>query len=110
MKLSMTAIFVVACMLVLARGAQAQDTKEHNMAGCLRAGNGNTYLLSSRAMGPRLAVIVSSSADLASHVRERVEVTGKLVPAKEAEADPDVPKAFRYMNVTAIKTISATCQ
>jgi hypothetical protein len=55
--------------------------------------------------------IVSSSADLdlAAQLGHKVEITGTLVPAKEAEADPKVPKAIHYMNVTAIKTISATC-
>jgi hypothetical protein len=52
---------------------------------------------------------VSSRADLAPYLGHKVEITGTLVPAKGAEADPKVPKAFHYMNVMAIKTISATC-
>jgi hypothetical protein len=112
MKLSITAVFVVACALAFGQDVQAQDAKkEHKLTGCLLPGAANTYILGSREKrGPRLAVIVSSSTELASHVGHKVEITGTLVPAKEAEADPNVPKAFHYMNVTAAETISGSCQ
>jgi hypothetical protein len=50
-----------------------------------------------------------SSANLAPHVTHKIEVTGTAVPANEAEADKNVPKAQHYMKLTAIKMISATC-
>jgi hypothetical protein len=112
MKLSITVASVVGCVLAFGYHAQSQDTKnEHSLTGCLRPGAANTYILSSREKGgPRLAVIVSSSAELASQVGHKIEITGTLVPAKEAEADPNVPRAFHYMNVTATKAISSSCR
>lgn len=117
MKLSIVVVFAFACVFAFAQSDQAQDeaqqtVKQHSMTGCLQAGGTpNIYVLGAREWGgPREATIVSSSADLASYVRQKVEITGIFVPAKEAEAKKNVPKAFRYMNVTAIKTISATCR
>jgi len=114
MKHFMTALLALACALAFTTAGQAQDASAvHRMTGCLRAGSApNTYVLSNRQYGaPRTMSIVSSSPDLdlAAHLGQRVQITGSLVPAKEAEADPNVPKAFHYMNVTAIQTISATC-
>jgi hypothetical protein len=114
MKYFATALLALACALAFAPGGQAQGTsKPHSITGCLRNGGApNTYVLSNRQYGaPRTMSIVSSSAglDLAAHLGQSVQITGTLVPAKEAEADPNVPKAFHYMNVTAIQTISATC-
>ena len=111
-NLSITAVLVVACVLTFAQAGQAQDTsKQHSITGCLHNGSApNSYMLSTGAHdAPITAGIVSSNADLATHLGQKVEITGTLVPAKEAEADPNVPKAFHYMHVTAIKTISATC-
>jgi len=113
-SLAIIAIVAVACVLGFAPASRAQDTATaHSMTGCLRNGGApNTYVLSNRQYGaPRTMSIVSSSAglDLAAHLGQSVQITGTLVPAKEAEADPNVPKAFHYMNVTAIQTISATC-
>jgi len=39
----------------------------------------------------------------------KIQVTGTAVPAKEAEAEKNVPKAEHYMRLTAIKIISTTC-
>jgi hypothetical protein len=70
----------------------------------------NSYMISSRVAGsPRAAGIVSSSADLAPHLGQKVEITGTMIPSKEAEADPNVPRAARYMKVTAIKKIADAC-
>ena len=112
MKLSIMTGLVVACVFVFAQGARTQDTapKEHSMTGCLRAGTApNTYMLSDLEKGPKSVGIVSSSANLAPHVGHKVEITGTAVPAKDAEADANVPKSPHYMKVTAVKMISATC-
>jgi len=113
-SLSITAIVVVACVLGFAPASRAQDTSTaRSVTGCLRNGGApNTYMISNRVAGaPRAMAIVSSSADLdlAAQLGHKVVITGTLVPAKEAEADPMVPRATHYMNVTAIKMISATC-
>jgi hypothetical protein len=112
MKLSILAVFAVACVFAFAQDSQVQNTqKEHSITGCLRSGSApNTYMISSRDKGaPIAAAIVSSSADLASHLGQKVKITGTLVPAEEAETHANVPKAFHYMDVKAIKKISKTC-
>ena len=111
-SLSITAVLVVACVLAFTQGGRAQDaSKQHSITGCLRSGSApNSYMISNGGEDAPVAMgIVSSSADLAPYLGHKVEITGTLVPAKGAEADPKVPKAFHYMNVMAIKTISATC-
>ena len=52
---------------------------------------------------------MSSSTELAPHLGEEVEITGELVSAKQAEADPNVPRAAHYMRVIAIKKIADSC-
>lgn len=110
-KLFIATGLAVACMLAFAQGAKTQDApKEHSMTGCLRAGTApNTYMLSDLEKGPKSVGIVSSSANLAPHVGHKIEITGTAVPAKDAEADANVPKAPHYMKVTSIKMVSATC-
>ena len=92
--------------------SQAQaPPKEHSMTGCLRNGpEPNTYVLTDvEGKGPKAVGIVSSTANLASHIGHKIEVTGTAVPPKEAEANQKVPKAEHYMRLTAVKMISTTC-
>ena len=80
------------------------------MTGCLEKGTApDTYMLTNLEKGPKSVGIVSSTANLAPHVGHKIEITGTAVPAKEAEAEPNVPKAPHYMKVTAVKMISTTC-
>jgi len=113
MKISIIATLALACAFVAAPGLKAQENaapKEHSMTGCLAKGTApGTFMLTDLASGPKSVGIVSSSANLAPHVGHKVEITGTAVPAKEAEADANVPKAPHYMKVTAVKMISATC-
>ena len=113
MKLWMIAAFVLSSVLMFASTANTQEkgaAKEHSMTGCLAKGTApNTYMLTDLEKGPKSVGIVESSANLAPHVGHKVEITGTAVPAKEAEADANVPKAPHYMKVTAVKMISATC-
>jgi hypothetical protein len=109
MKSAIVTMWVVSCVLTFAQAQQAP--KEHSMTGCLAKGTeANTYMVTDvDGNGPKTIGIVSSAADLAPHVGHKIEVTGTAVPAKEAEADKNVPKAPHYMKLTAIKMISATC-
>src|SRR5215472_11751634 len=111
MKKIILAVLVVACAMTISMGTSAQDApKEHSMTGCLRAGTApNSYMLSDLEKGPKSVGIVSSSANLAPHVGHKIEITGTAVPAKEAEADANVPKSPHYMKVTSIKMVSPTC-
>jgi hypothetical protein len=110
-KLSVTAGLVVACLLVFAQGVKTQEApKVHSMTGCLRAGSApNSYELTDLEKGPKTVGIVSSAVNLAPHVGHKIEITGTAVPAKEAEADTNVPKAAHYMKVDSIKMLSKTC-
>lgn len=65
---------------------------------------------STAAKGPKTIGIVSSKANLAPHVGHKIDITGTAVPNKEAEsAKPKPPTADHYMNLTAIRMVSATC-
>ena len=113
MKSSIVAALVVPCALALALAVQGQQSapREHSMTGCLRTGTAdNSYMLSDvEGNGPKTVGIVSSTANLAPHVGHKIEITGTAVPAAEAEADQNVPKAPHYMKVTGMKMVSATC-
>ena len=111
MKKLILAVLVVACALTISMGTGAQDApKEHSMTGCLRAGTApGTYQLTDLEKGPKSVGIVSSTPNLAPHVGHKIEITGTPVPAAEAEAMKDVPKAPHYMKVTAMKMLSPTC-
>jgi hypothetical protein len=101
---------LLVCAFAIAAQAQ-QAPKEHTMTGCLEKGSeSNTYIVTNvEGSGPKTIGIVSSSADLAPHVGHKIAVTGIAVPAKDAEADQNVPKAPHYMKLTAVKMISTTC-
>ena len=110
--LIIAALFISCALLFVSTGnTQEKATpKEHSMTGCLEKGSApDTYMLTDLEKGPKSVGIVSSSANLAPHVGHKVEITGTAVPAKEAEAEPNVPKAPHYMKVTAVKMISASC-
>jgi hypothetical protein len=112
MKNSSAVVLLISFALALSVGAQAQQApKEHSMTGCLQKGaEPNTYMVTDvEGKGPKTIGIVSSTANLGPHVGHKIEVTGTAVPAKEAEADQNVPKAAHYMKLTAIKMISTTC-
>ena len=109
MKLSVIAGLVLYSVLLFAQGGEAP--KVHSMTGCLKAGpTPGSYMLTDVAKGPKTVGIVSSTPDLAPHVGHKVAITGTAVPEEEAmKENKDVPKAPHYMNVTAMKHISATC-
>jgi hypothetical protein len=111
MKISAITILVLLAAVVFSVTAQAQAPREHSMTGCLQKGaEPDTYLITDvEGKGPKTIGVVSSTANLAPHVGHKIEVTGTAVPAKEAEADKNVPKAEHYMKLTAIKMISTTC-
>jgi hypothetical protein len=108
MRISPIAILALSAAIV--SSASAQAPKEHSMTGCLQKGaEPGTYLVTDvEGNGPKTIGVVSSTANLAPHVGHKIEVTGTAVPAKEAEAEKNVPKAQHYMKLTAIKMISAS--
>jgi hypothetical protein len=114
MKYKVVMVLFVACAITVALGVQAQDApKEHSMTGCLAKGDApGSYLLtdvSVPAGGPKSVGIVSSTANLAPHVGHKVELTGSAVAPKDAQMDPNVPKAPHYMKISAVKMLSPTC-
>jgi hypothetical protein len=111
MKISAITILMLLGAVVFSVTAQAQAPREHSMTGCLQKGaEPDTYLITDvEGKGPKTIGVVSSTANLAPHVGHKIEVTGTAVPAKEAEADKNVPKAEHYMKLTAIKMVSTTC-
>jgi len=114
MKYSVVMALLVSCAITLALGVHAQDApKEHSMTGCLAKGDApGSYKLTDVSVpekGPKTVGIVSSTVDLAPHVGHKIEITGTPVPVKDAEMDPNVPKAPHYMKVTAMKHLAPTC-
>ena len=110
----MKSLIAVALLGVLTVTLSAQDKKapgEHSMTGCLQKGaEPNSYLLDNvEGSGPKSVGVVSSTANLAPHVGHKIEITGVNVPAAEAEADKNVPKAPHYMKLSGVKMISTTC-
>lgn len=111
MKSPLVTGLAIACALAFAIAAQAQQTapREHTMTGCLKKGTeADTYMLTDVEKVNTIGV-VASTANLAPHVGHKVAVTGTAVPAKEAEADKNVPKAAHYMKLTAVKHVAPTC-
>lgn len=107
---------MAVCALALSASAMAQDKPampaEHTMTGCLAKGTAaDTFVVTSTAeKGPKTIGIVSSKAALAGHVGHKIDITGTAVPKATAEAmKPAPPAADHYMNLSAIKMVSATC-
>ena len=105
-----------AATLALSVAAVAQDTKkppaEHTMTGCLQKGaTASTGTVQNTAeKGPKTIGIVGSKDNLAPHAGHKIDIVGVNVPAAEAEAmKPTPPKADHYMQLSAIKMVSATC-
>jgi len=116
MRYVIAAVLVISCAFAFTLGAHAQNApKEHSMTGCLKKGDApNSYMVTdvepmANGKGPKTIGIVSSEANLAPHVSHKIEVTGVAVPASEAEADKNVPKAEHYMKLSSIKMLSPNC-
>lgn len=111
MKILVIAALALFGTLVFSASALAQAPREHSMTGCVENGaEPNTFMITNvEGNGPKTIGIVSSEANLAPHIGHKVQVTGTAVPAKQAEAEKNVPKAEHYMRLTAIKMISTTC-
>ena len=106
---------IAACALAAPVALVAQDKpapKEHTMTGCLQKGTeADTFVVQNTAeKGPKVIGIVVAKPDLKGHVGHKIDITGTAVPTAEAEAGKPKPsKADHYMNITAIKMVSATC-
>jgi len=63
----------------------------------------DSYMLTDmEGSGPKTIGVVSSTANLAPHIGHKIEVTGVAVPASQAEAEKNVPKAEHYMRLSGI--------
>jgi hypothetical protein len=115
MKTPILAVVLMSCLLtsavaVLAQEPAKPEMKMHNMMGCLTKTDSNSYLImNSDPKGPKTIGVVSSTADLAPHVGEKIEITGVEVPMKDAEAMKNVPKAEHYMKISKVKKLAGTC-
>lgn len=123
MRAAIVRALIVSCAVAFSVAARAQDPakpqepakpapKEHTMTGCLQKGTeADTFVVMNTApKGPKTIGILESKAKLAPHVGHKIDITGTAVPTKEAESAKVKPsKADHYMNITAIKMVSATC-
>jgi hypothetical protein len=115
MKSPILAVAVMSCVLSFAAAATAQQPAEpkmkmHNMMGCLTKTDTNSYLImNADPKGPKTIGVVSSTPDLATHVGQKIQITGVEVPMKEAEAMKSVPKAEHYMKISKVKKLADSC-
>jgi hypothetical protein len=97
-----------AFALTVQAGQEGKAPKEHTMTGCLQK-SGNGFVVQNTAeKGPKMIGILKSTAKLDPHVGHKIDITGTGVPTKEVDASK-APKADHYMNITAVKMVSATC-
>jgi hypothetical protein len=115
MKSSILAVALLSCLLASALAGLAQDPakpemKMHDMMGCLTKPDTNSYLImNADPKGPKTIAVVSSSADLAPFVGQKIQITGVEVPMKDAEAMKNVPKAEHYMKISKVKKLAGAC-
>ena len=119
MKSTILAAGVVSFLLVFAVAVPAQQTapqmekpamKMHDMMGCLTKTPTNSCLImNADPKGPKTIGVVSSTADLAPYVGQKIQITGVEVPMKEAEAAKNVPKADHYMKISKVKKLADSC-
>ena len=118
MRLSLLGTALLSMAFVIGVNASTQDKpapsaqKEHTMTGCVARGSApDTFVVNNTAeKGPKTIGIVSSKENLTPHVGHKIDITGTAVPNKDAESmKPAPPKADHYMNITAVKMVSATC-
>ena len=116
MRSSLVNAFVIAAVFAFGASVAAQDKPrgggEHSMTGCLQKGSadGTFVVQNSAEKGPKMIGILSSKDNLAPHVGHTIEITGTAVPTKEAMNMKNAPKADHYMNITAMKMVSASCK
>ena len=110
MKNLMIAVLVAAFAFTVS-AQEKKAPREHSMTGCLQKGSEpDSYMLTNvERNGPKTIGVVSSTANLAPHVGHKIEVTGVAVPASQAEAEKNVPKAEHYMRLSGIKMVSTSC-
>jgi hypothetical protein len=77
------------------------NPKNTALTGCLQksAEPGSYMVTDVEGTGPKTIGIVSFTANLAPYVGHKIEVTGTAVPAKEAEADKNIPEAVQSSKV-----------
>jgi hypothetical protein len=83
---------------------------EHRMTGCLQKGSseGSFLVTDVEGGGPKtIGVVARGLNNLPGFVGRKVEVTGTVIPAAQAERlERRPPNAEQYMNVTAVRLIS----
>lgn len=115
MKSLILAVAVISCVLAFVVAVSAQQTekpkmKMHDMMGCLTNSDSGSYLImNDDPKGPKTIGVVSSTADLAPHVGQKIKITGVEVPMKEAEAMKNVPKAEHYMKISKVMKLADSC-
>lgn len=114
--------------------APEQRNQPMTVTGCLRAGEAaNTFVLTAAgaegAAEPATYELVGASAQLADHIGERVEVTGRLAAAQDLRSSTSATEAdkakgttgtpvvetqtkveMRRLEVSGVKPISSDCK
>ena len=125
MRVSIIRAMVIVGVCVFGVSVSAQDkptakptdkpaqgaAKEHTMTGCVQKGStADTFIVQNTAgKGPKMIGIIKSKDNLTPHIGHKIDITGMNVPATEAEAMKNVPKADHYMTLSSIKMVAAAC-
>jgi hypothetical protein len=116
MKITFVAIVAVAAALLvggMSTPAQAKSAASGSYTGCLSKGDeAGTFKLTNVGDAKTEYELVDGPKNLSAHVGHKVEVTGKLVSGKEAQAEggkAESEAGHEHLRVTSMKHVAATC-
>lgn len=97
---------IVSCGLGGAAAGPSQPERPHNMTGCLqKTQDGKSFMLTRD--NRKTVEFSNSSVDLTPHVGQQIQITGTTDTEREAKNGGQ--QNGHYMQVTAVRTIAATC-
>ena len=104
--LGIAMVLIVGCGVCGTAVGQQQQAMPHNMAGCLqKTPDGKNFMLTEK--GKKTVEFTRSLVDLTPHVGQQIQITGTT--DREREAENGGQQNGHYMEVTAVKVITAAC-
>ena len=99
---------LVLAIVVAARGADTKSSRQSESGtytGCLAAGDSDKEFKLTHVNGGEEEYELVGGKDLKNHIGHKVEVNGKLMPAKGEKTEP----AHQHLRVASMKHVDATC-
>jgi hypothetical protein len=91
-----------------AHGAETKSSRQSeagSYTGCLAAGDSDKEFKLTHVNGGEEQYELVGGKDLKDHIGHKVEVQGKLAPAKGEKTEP----GHQHLQVTSMKHVAATC-